>query len=127
MKKLFEKMAIKFKIGEQNESSEEEEEEKEINDRNNNLLIIKKENKCSLNDHKEIDAKKFCQECQIYMCNKCENIHFRLFKNHHTYNLDNNINEIFTRKCLVKNHSMKLNYFCKFHNELCCTAYIELK
>ena len=29
-------------------------------------------NKCSLNEHKEIDSKLICIECNIYMCNKCE-------------------------------------------------------
>ena len=49
------------------------------------------------------------------MCNKCKNNHTELFKNHHhTYNLDININDIFTGMCKEKNHS-KLDYFCKTH------------
>ena len=32
-----------------------------------------KKNKCSLEQHKEIDAIIFCQICKVYMCNKCEN------------------------------------------------------
>ena len=37
--------------------------------------------KCSFEDHKNIDAIKYCQECNIYLCNKCENLHSGLFKN----------------------------------------------
>ena len=75
--------------------------------------------KCSLEDHKEIKAIKYCPECRIYMCNKCENHHLSLFKNHHPYIL-NKDEEIFTGFCKEKNHSVKLNYFCKIHNQLCC-------
>ena len=32
-----------------------------------------KNKKCSLVEHNENDAICFCQECKIYMCNKCEN------------------------------------------------------
>ena len=30
--------------------------------------------KCSLEEHKDIDSKTFCVHCNIYKCNKCENI-----------------------------------------------------
>ena len=56
------------------------------------------------------------------MCNKCENIHQKLCYNHSPYNLNENINEIFTGICKEKNHLNELNYFCKNHNELCCAA-----
>ena len=79
--------------------------------------------KCSSEEHKEIDAISFCPECRIYMCNKCQNHHTPLFKNHHPYNLDKG-EEIFTGFCKEKNHSMKLEYFCKEHNQLCCAACI---
>ena len=79
--------------------------------------------KCSLEEHKEIDAISFCPECRINMCNKCENHHSSLFKNHHSYNL-NKEEEIFTDFCNEKDHPNKLKYFCKEHNQLCCAACI---
>ena len=81
--------------------------------------------KCSSEDHKEINAICYCIECKIYMCNKCENFHLKLFKLHHCYNLDKNINEIFTGFCKEKNHLEKLDYFCKNHNILCCASCIS--
>ena len=80
--------------------------------------------KCSSEDHKEINAICYCIECKVYMCNKCENFHLKLFKLHHCYNLDKNINEIFTGFCKEKNHLEKLDYFCKNHNILCCASCI---
>ena len=77
------------------------------------------ERKCSMEEHKDINAIKYCPECRIYMCNKCENYHSFLFKIHHTYNL-NQDTEIFTGFCIEKNHPNKLEYFCKNHNQLCC-------
>ena len=75
--------------------------------------------KCSLEEHKEISAIKYCPQCRIYICNKCENYHSFLFRNHLEYNL-NNDGEIFTGFCKEKNHPNKLEYFCKDHNQLCC-------
>ena len=76
--------------------------------------------KCSLEEHKEIDAVSFCPECKVYMCNKCQNFHLSpFFKSHHPYNL-NQEGEIFTGFCKEKNHPNKLEYFCKNHNQLCC-------
>ena len=79
--------------------------------------------KCSIEEHKETNAIKFCPECRIYMCNKCENHHSSLFKNHHLYNL-NKEDEIFTGFCKEKGHQNKLRYFCKNHNQLCCAVCI---
>ena len=79
--------------------------------------------KCSFEEHKEIEAITTCPECKIYMCNKCENLHSSLFKNHHPYHLKKE-DEIFTGFCKEKNHTMKLEYFCKDHNQLCCSACI---
>ena len=76
--------------------------------------------KCSLIEHKDIDSKSFCEECNIYMCNKCENFHVKLFPNHQTFNSDKDINEIFTGFCKEKGHPIKLEFFCKNHNKLCC-------
>ena len=76
-------------------------------------------NRCSLEQHKEVNAIKYCPECKIYMCNKCESYHSSLFNNHHPYNL-NKDEDIFTGYCKEKNHPNKLEYYCKSHNELCC-------
>jgi len=80
---------------------------------------------CSLPDHKELTAISYCQECKIYMCNKCEKIHSGLCLNHHKFNLDKNLKEIFTGFCLEEKHSNILEYFCKNHNVLCCAACIS--
>ena len=74
---------------------------------------------CSLEKHKEIKAIKFCPECRIYMCNKCEGLHSSLLINHQTFHL-NKEEDIFTGYCKEKNHPNKLEYYCKNHNELCC-------
>ena len=79
---------------------------------------------CSLEDHKEIQANLYCSQCRINMCKKCENIHNALFKNHYTYNISPNKEEIFTGFCQEQNHHIELKYFCKNHNLLCCAACI---
>ena len=80
------------------------------------------ENKCSLEEHREIKAIKYCPGCEIYMCNKCEKYHSSpIFRNHHPYNLSNE-DEIITGFCKEKNHGNKLLYFCKNHNVLCCAT-----
>ena len=76
--------------------------------------------KCSNKEHKEINPVFYCRECNIYMCNKCENFHSKLFDNHHFFNLDNNINNIFIDLCQKEHHNQKLEFFCKTHNKLCC-------
>ena len=81
--------------------------------------------KCSFEDHKNIDAIKYCQECNIYLCNKCEKVHLGFFKNHHILPLEKDKDELFTGYCKEKSHSnILLNYFCKDHNILCCTSCI---
>ena len=75
--------------------------------------------KCFSEEHKETNAIYFCQECKIYMCNKCENHHSPLFKNHKLYKL-NKDDEIFTGICKEENHQKKLEFYCKEHNQLCC-------
>ena len=76
--------------------------------------------KCSVEEHKELNAIKYCSDCKIYMCNKCDNYHSSpLFKNHNSYNISNS-EETFTGMCQEKNHFNKLEYFCKSHNKLCC-------
>lgn len=76
---------------------------------------------CSFKDHKEIEGKMFCQECNVYMCGKCENFHSKLCGHHHTYNIKE-ISCDFTGFCKIENHSNKLIFYCKTHNQLCCAA-----
>ena len=81
-------------------------------------------NRCSFDEHKEIDAISYCPECRIYMCNKCEKTHSSFIKSHHPYQLKSD-EDIFTGFCQEKNHTNKLQYFCKTHNQLCCSACIS--
>ena len=81
--------------------------------------------KCSLPEHKEVNAISFCHECKIYMCNKCEKIHSGLCIKHHKYNLDKDLKDIFTGFCKEEKHSNILEYYCKNHNLLCCAACIS--
>jgi len=84
---------------------------------------MKNENKkCSSQKHKDLDAISYCQECHLNLCKKCENLHAELFQIHKTYNLDKNINEIFTGFCNEENHLEKLNFYCKDHDKLCCAS-----
>jgi len=78
----------------------------------------KPKNPCSA--HKESDAISFCEQCKIFMCNKCLNYHKELFKNHQQYKIDKNNNDIFIDICKEKGHEKKLEFFCIIHNELCC-------
>ena len=52
-------------------------------------------NRCSFDEHKEIDAISYCPECRIYMCNKCEKTHSSFIKSHHPYQLKSD-EDIFT-------------------------------
>ena len=80
--------------------------------------------KCSSKKHEEKEAIFYCPECRIYMCNKCDTHHSELFQEHHQYNYIKNINAIFTGFCFEQGHLDKLEYFCKNHNQLCCSACI---
>ena len=84
---------------------------------------MEKQRKCSLDEHKEINAISYCPQCRFYLCNKCENHHSSWLKSHHPYAL-NKDEDIFTGYCQEKNHPNKLEYFCKNHNQLCCAACI---
>ena len=57
--------------------------------------------KCSSEEHKEINAVKYCPQCGIYLCNKCDNYHSPLFKNHHPFKL-NKDTEIWIMYCKIK-------------------------
>ena len=81
--------------------------------------------KCSQKKHTEINAISFCFECNLYLCNKCKSYHSELFDNHHIYNLDTNLSEVFTGICKEPEHKDELKYYCKNHNILCCAACIS--
>ena len=84
---------------------------------------MNQQKKCLLKKHSEIDAIFYCQECNIYMCNKCLNYHSELFENHNKYELGKeNINTYF---CKEESHRAELKFYCKNHNKLCCTACIS--
>ena len=79
--------------------------------------------KCSHKKHSEINAISYCQECNLYLCNKCTNFHLEYLDTHHNYNIDkNNQDDIFTGICNEPNHTNKLEFYCKSHNKLCCIA-----
>ena len=81
--------------------------------------------KCSQKKHIEFIAISFCFECNLYLCNKCKSYHSELFDNHHIYNLDKNLSEVFTGLCIEPGHKVELKYYCKNHNILCCAACIS--
>ena len=75
--------------------------------------------KCSMLKHLDSNAISYCQECKIYLCNKCQIHHSELFINHTLVNLDK---EIFIDICNQQGHIDKLEFYCKNHNILCCLA-----
>ena len=75
---------------------------------------------CSFKEHKNIEAISYCFKCQIYLCNKCLNIHKGFYDDHPVFNLDKIKEETFTGFCQEKNHNIILQYYCKNHNKLCC-------
>ena len=83
-----------------------------------------KNKKCSCKKHLDIDAINYCQECNIYLCDKCQSHHLELFEEHIIYDLDKDKDEIFIDKCQTENHNINFEYFCKTHNQLCCSSCI---
>ena len=83
------------------------------------------EKKCSSSNHKEVNANYYCVNCKIYMCNKCDMHHNELFQAHNKFKINEDISEIFTGYCQEIDHLDKLEYFCKNHNKLCCSACIS--
>ena len=96
-KKVAKKLSIKVRR-EDVEEDEISEETIELENNNQERKVIK----CSLKEHFENDAVLYCQECRVYICNKCEKTHSSFLKHHHSYSLDKNIEEIFTGLCLEK-------------------------
>ena len=65
------------------------------------------QNNCSYNEHNHIKAIEYCQDCKIYLCNKCS-IHHKGIKNHHYYNITTDPYDIFNNICKEINHQNKL-------------------
>ena len=80
--------------------------------------------KCSYQEHTEINANYFCQNCKVFMCKKCENFHTKLLKGHNVNNLEKDNEEIFSIYCKEEYHSETLDFYCNDHNQLCCTSCI---
>ena len=83
-----------------------------------------KNNKCSNKEHKDINAISFCKICKIYICNDCSKHHQELFPEHKVNTLNNN-KDISIAICQEKNHTNKLEFYCRKHNQLCCVACIS--
>jgi len=129
---IFNNFPLRVEINQMIQNNEEEEDEKddeieEINEKEKNTILNKKiiKHKCSFDDHSNSDAINFCVECKIYMCNKCVKTHNGLFKKHNLLYLNNNKEDIFIDICQEVNHCMKLEYYCRTHNQLCCAACIS--
>ena len=86
---------------------------------------MENQKKCSLKKHADINAISYCQECNKYMCNKCENLHNDLFEDHHKIELKENISEFFSGICKEPGHKTELEFYCKNHNKLCCACCIS--
>ena len=69
--------------------------------------------KCSMDEHSEIDAILYCQDCNIYICKDCDNYHSKIFKNHRQYKIDYNtdMNELFIGLCKEYHHFLDLKYY----------------
>ena len=83
-----------------------------------------KNKKCSSKEHQEINAVSYCCNCRVFMCNKCQNFHSNLLKDHKVFNIQYYLQENFTGFCKEDNHINELEYYCKTHNMLCCVACI---
>ena len=81
-----------------------------------------KKHNCSSKEHKEIGAISFCPKCNIFMCNKCILLHSQILGEHNLYYLNKDFNdEIFINFCNLNNHNEIFKFYCKNHNQLCCS------
>ena len=87
------------------------------NDNKNENVDTKK---CSFDEHEDKEAIKYCFKCQAYLCDKCFKHHKVIFANHKICSINEINNETFTGLCKENNHNLKLEYYCKTHNKLCC-------
>ena len=79
---------------------------------------------CSSKKHENNEAISYCQLCRVYTCEKCEAIHKELY-NHPLINIKNDSNNIISGFCEEEDHNMKLDFYCRNHNVLCCAACIS--
>ena len=79
--------------------------------------------KCSSIKHEKAIAVNYCQECRLYMCEKCLDYH-KQFYNHHLIDINKDKEEIFNGICQEEYHLNNLEYYCKNHNQLCCDSCI---
>ena len=78
--------------------------------------------KCSNKNHSKINAIIYCQDCRLYMCNTCSNLHSDLFGTLHTNILKNLKKGLSTGYCTKENHNREFEFYCKTHNQLVCDA-----
>ena len=78
--------------------------------------------KCSSKKHEKVNATNYCQECRLYMCEKC-NEHHKEFYTHQILEIKD-FEESFTGICKEENHNNTLDYYCKTHNQSCCDSCI---
>ena len=82
--------------------------------------------KCSSKNHSNNEANIYCLQCKLYLCKKCQNNHSELFVEHSLIKMNQDKNNIFIEQCTKENHELnKLKFFCKTHNELCCSYCIS--
>lgn len=80
--------------------------------------------KCSTQNNDNKIANKYCNECNLYMCNNCLNSHQNLFKYHQILDLIDDKAHLVNEFCKEDKHSNKLEYYCETHNQLCCLSCI---
>ena len=79
--------------------------------------------KCSSIKHEKSPAIIYCQDCRLYMCEKCQDYHKQYYA-HTLIELNKEKEELFDGICKEENHKNILEYFCKSHNQLCCDSCI---
>ena len=77
---------------------------------------------CSSKKHEKLKATNFCQDCRLYMCEKCTE-HHKEFYAHQILDIKV-LEESFTGICKEANHLNSLDYYCKTHKQLCCDSCI---
>ena len=83
------------------------------------------EDKCSNEEHFDIDATAYCSKCRKLLCIGCEQSHKENNPNHKLFRLDNTLDKEIL--CKEANHNEELKYYCKTHNILCCCKCTTLK
>ena len=78
---------------------------------------------CSSIKHEKTIAVNYCQECRLYMCEKCLDNH-KQFYIHQLLDINKDSEELFNGLCKEENHLNNLEYYCKNHNQLCCDSCI---